>query len=56
MPQEKTIIWMGSSRKDLQAMSDDVQDAIGFVLGLVQQGKSHTSIKPLKGLPGVQEN
>lgn len=46
---------MGSSRKDLRAMSDDVQDAIGFVLGLAQQGKPHTSIKPLTGLPGVQE-
>lgn len=55
MPQEKTIIWMGSSRKDLRAMSSDVQDAIGFVLGLVQQGKSHASIKSLKGLPEVQE-
>ncbi len=55
MPNEKTIIWMGSSRKDLRAMSADVQDAIGFVLGLVQQGKFHKSIKPLTGLPGVQE-
>jgi phage-related protein len=55
MSNEKTIIWMGSSLKDLRAMSGDVQDAIGFVLGLVQQGKSHTSIKPLTGLPGVQE-
>ena len=55
MPIERTIIWMGSSRKDLRAMSGDVQDAVGFLLGLAQQGKTHTSIKPLKGLPGVQE-
>ncbi len=55
MPNEKTVVWMGSSRKDLKAMSNDVQDAIGFVLGLVQKGRAHTSIKPLRGLPGVQE-
>lgn len=55
MPMEKTIIWMGSSLKDLRATSADVQDAVGFVLGLAQQAKPHTSIKLLKGLPGVQE-
>jgi phage-related protein len=54
-PKEKPIIWLGSTLKDLRAMSEDVQDAIGFALGRVQQGKFHNSIKPLKGLPGVQE-
>ena len=54
-PKEKPIIWLGSTLKDLRAMSDDVQDAIGFALGRVQQGLFHNSIKPLKGLPGVQE-
>ena len=55
MPDEKQIIWIGSSLKDLRAMSEDVQDIIGFALGRVQQNKPHPSIKPLKGLPGVQE-
>lgn len=36
-------------------MSEDVQDVIGFTLGRVQQGQPHPRIKPLKGLPGVQE-
>lgn len=55
IPAEKPIIWLGSTLKDLRAMSDDVQDAIGFALGRVQQGQFHGSIKPLKGLLGVQE-
>lgn len=55
MLNEKPVIWIGSALKDLRAMSEDVQDAIGFTLGRVQQGKAHPSIKPLKGLPGVQE-
>ncbi len=50
-PKEKPIIWLGSTLKDLRAMSDDVQD----VLGRVQQGQFHNSVKPLKGLSGVQE-
>jgi phage-related protein len=36
-------------------MPDDVQDAIGFALDRVQKGQFHSSIKPLIGLPGVQE-
>ena len=55
MPEEKPVIWIGSSYKDLVAMSEDVQDVIGFVLNRVQRGLPHPSIKPLKGLPGVQE-
>lgn len=54
-PPEKPVIWLGSTLKDLRSMSEDVQDAIGFVLGRVQRGQFHSNIKPLKGLPGVQE-
>ena len=53
MPDEKRVIWLGSSLKDLWAMSEDLQDVIGFALDRVQRGKTHPSIKPLKGLPGV---
>ncbi len=55
MPDEKPVIWIGSSLKDLRAMSEDVQDIIGFALSRVQRGLSHSSTKPLKGLSGVQE-
>jgi phage-related protein len=52
---EKPVVWLGSTLKDLRAMSENVQDAIGFALNRVQQGQFHSSIKPLKGLTGVQE-
>ncbi len=55
MLNEKSIIWIGSSLKDLRTMSEDVQDVVGFALGRVQQNKPHPSIKPLKGLTGVRE-
>ncbi len=57
MVNEKLVIWMGTSKKDLKAMPDDVQDAIGFVLDRVQKEKPHPKIKPLSGkdLGGVYE-
>ena len=57
MPSDKPVLWMGSSRKDLKAMTDSVQDAVGFVLDRVQKGKTHPDVKPLSGkdLAGVYE-
>ena len=55
MAPDKPVKWVGSSLKDIQAMPDDVKDAIGFALGRVQGGKQHSSIKPLSGLVGVSE-
>ena len=55
MADGKTVIWLGSSLKDLRAMSEGVQDVIGFALDRVQRGKPHPGIKPLQGLSGVQE-
>ena len=55
MADGKTVISLGSFLKDLRAMSEDVQDVIGFALDRVQRGKPHPGIKPLRGLPGVQE-
>lgn len=51
----KPVKWLGSSLKDTQAMPEDAQDAIGYALGQVQEGKRHVSIKPLTGIPGVSE-
>jgi phage-related protein len=52
---EKPVIWIGSSLDDLKELPEEVQDDIGYVLGGVQQGEFDSSIKPLKGLPGVYE-
>jgi phage-related protein len=49
----KHILWVGSSKKDLIAMPDEVRSAFGFALYLAQQGKKHQNAKPLKGFSGA---
>ena len=51
--QSKTLYWVGSSKKDLLAMLEDVIDVFGFALHLAQAGKKHTQTKPLKGFGGA---
>jgi phage-related protein len=45
----KPLLWVGSSKKDLQAMPDEVQDSFGYALHLAQTGAKHSHAKPLKG-------
>lgn len=45
----KPLRWVGSSRKDLKAMPEEVQDVFGYALHLAQIGKKHCQAKPLKG-------
>ena len=45
----KPLLWVGSSKKDLQAMPEDVQDTFGYALHLAQAGGKHAQAKPLKG-------
>jgi phage-related protein len=45
----KRLFWLGSSKKDLKAMPDDVQDTFGYALHQAQVGKKHEQTKPLKG-------
>lgn len=47
------IEWVGSSKKDLKAMPEEVQDEIGYALHLAQAGEKPDSAKPLQGFPGV---
>ena len=49
----KQVLWVGSSKKDLMAMPDEVKSAFGFALYLAQQGKKHQNAKPLKGFSGA---
>ncbi len=57
MTNEKPVIWIGSSRKDIQKLPEEVQDEMGYVLHLIQNGETDSSIKPLTGkdLKGVSE-
>ncbi|MGA7952005.1 MAG: type II toxin-antitoxin system RelE/ParE family toxin [Gloeobacterales cyanobacterium] len=47
---------MASAKKDYQAFPDQVQDDMGYALGLAQFGGKHPKAKPWKGEgPGVFE-
>ena len=53
----KPIFWVRSSKRDLKAMPDAVQDIAGGALDDVQWGLTPAEAKPLKGFGGasVQE-
>jgi len=55
MPQsEKTLIWIGSSKKDLMAFPEGVKDVLGYALHLAQRGEKHLDARPLKGFGGAK--
>ena len=43
------LYWVGSSKKDLLALPEDVIDVFGYALYLAQIGRKHSQAKPLKG-------
>ena len=45
----KKLFWLGSSKKDLKAMPNDVQNTFGYALHQAQAGQKHEQSKPLKG-------
>ncbi len=51
--QQKPLFWLGSSKKDLRGLPDEVQDTFGFALHLAQEGKKHEQVKPLRGFGGA---
>ncbi|WP_137940436.1 type II toxin-antitoxin system RelE/ParE family toxin [Chitinivorax sp. B] len=53
MPTIRPLSWVGSAKKDLAAMPEDVQDTFGYALHLAQAGSKHSQAKPLKGFKGA---
>lgn len=47
--QLKPLEWIGSSKKDLRALPDEVMDVFGYALHLAQAGGKHPQAKPLQG-------
>lgn len=45
----KALTWIGTSKKDLLDMPDDVIDTFGYALDMAQRGRTHPQAKPLKG-------
>lgn len=49
----KSVIWVGSSRRDLRSFPEPVQDHIGYALYVAQRGRKHSNAKTLSGLGGA---
>jgi phage-related protein len=45
----KPLEWIGSSKKDLKALPEEVVDLFGYALYLAQTGQKHEQAKPLRG-------
>ena len=45
----KPLEWIASSKKDLLATPDEVQQVVGYALHLAQCGLKHEQARPLKG-------
>ena len=52
-PKIKNLIWVGSSRRDLQAFPAEVKDVVGYALYQAQVGQKAPSAKPLRGFGGA---
>ena len=45
----RRLLWVGSSKKDLLGLPEDVVDVFGYALYPAQIGRKHDQAKPLKG-------
>jgi len=52
MADQKELVWVGSSRKDLQSFPKEVRSLFGVALFWAQKGSKHSQAKPLKGFKG----
>jgi phage-related protein len=52
-PKAKSIVWIGSSRRDLKSFPAEVKDVMGYALYQAQVGRKAPSAKPLRGFGGA---
>jgi phage-related protein len=50
----RPVVWLGSSRRDLRTMPEQVRRDIGQALYTAQQGETDPAAKPLKGFGGTR--
>lgn len=50
---EKLLIWLGSSKKDLMALPTEVRKFFGHALDFAQRGDRHDAAKVMKGFGGA---
>jgi len=53
MPALKTVIWVGSSRRDLRAFPQPVKDHMGYALSIVQRRRQASRYEDLSGFGGA---
>ena len=49
----KPVVWVSSTRRDIQDLPAEVRRAFGNALDEAQQGKKHQDAKPLTGFGGA---
>lgn len=47
---ERLLVWMGSSKRDLLAFPERVVSEMGYALGWAQHGRKHSTAKHWKGV------
>lgn len=52
-PARKSVLWVGSSRKDIRAFPKGVRYTFGQALDDAQMGDKHPDAKPLRGFGGA---
>jgi phage-related protein len=52
-PKITSVVWIGSSRRDLKAFPAEVKDVMGYALYQAQLGLKAPSAKPLRGFGGA---
>jgi phage-related protein len=52
-PKVKSVVWIGSSRRDLKSFPAEVKDVMGYALYQAQAGRKADSAKPLAGFGGA---
>jgi phage-related protein len=50
---EKPVVWVGSSKKDLMALPTEVRQFFGHALHFAQRGDRHDAAKVMKGFGGA---
>jgi phage-related protein len=51
--EERALIWVGSSKKDLCAFPEEVRRFFGHALDVAQRGGRHQSVKTMRGFSGA---
>lgn len=55
VPEMRSVVWLGDSKKKLREFPEEVQNEIGFALQRAQWRVTHHTVKPLRGFSGVYE-